>query len=140
MTVNLGSTYNGQTITGTPFAGNAAVGGVWYTGTDFPAQYRNTFFAADYGAAWIRNFVFDGNDNLQAVNDFATNAGGVVALATHPQTGGLYYISWASVRPQGVLPADPARGPGGRDARCRAHRRWSCPSSAMAPTTPRACP
>lgn len=97
VTVNLGSTYNGKTITGTPFAGNAAVGGVWYTGTDFPAAYRNTFFAADYGAAWIRNFVFDGNDNLQAVNSFATNAGGVVALASHPQTGGLYYISWASV-------------------------------------------
>lgn len=97
VTVNLGATYNGKTITGTPFAGNAAVGGVWYTGNDFPAQYRNTFFAADYGAAWIRNFVFDGNDNLQAVNGFATNAGGVVALASHPQTGGLYYISWASV-------------------------------------------
>ncbi|MEQ1802501.1 MAG: FG-GAP-like repeat-containing protein [Gammaproteobacteria bacterium] len=97
VTVNLGATYNGQTITGTPFAGNAAVGGVWYTGTDFPATYRNTYFAADYGAAWIRNFVFDGNDNLQAVNNFATGAGGVVALATHPQTGGLYYISWASV-------------------------------------------
>ncbi|MEZ5566625.1 MAG: PKD domain-containing protein [Gammaproteobacteria bacterium] len=96
VTVNLGETYNGKTITGTPFAGNAAVGGVWYTGTDFPAAYRNTYFAADYGTSWIRNFVFDGNDNLQAVNSFATGAGGVVAMATNPQTGGLYYISWAS--------------------------------------------
>jgi fibronectin type 3 domain-containing protein/glucose/arabinose dehydrogenase len=119
VTVNLGSTYNGQTITGTPFAGNAAIGGAWYNGTDFPSQYRNTFFAADYGTGWIKNFVFDGNDNLQAVNNFATGAGGVVALATHPQNGGLYYISWASVlrkisyqptRPVALAAATPISG------------------------------
>lgn len=108
VTVNLGASYSGQTISGTPFAGNSSTGGVWYTGTDYPAQYRNTYFAADYGAAWIRNFVFDGNDNLQAVNDFATNAGGVVALGTHPQTGSLYYISWASiVRKVSYTPVQP---------------------------------
>ncbi|MBN8281215.1 MAG: fibronectin type III domain-containing protein, partial [Gammaproteobacteria bacterium] len=96
VTVNLGATYNGQTIPGTPFAGNAAIGGTWYNGTDFPAEYRNTFFAADYGTGWIKNFVFDGNDNLQEVRDFASGAGGVVAVATNPVNGNLYYISWAS--------------------------------------------
>ncbi|MEO7385403.1 MAG: fibronectin type III domain-containing protein, partial [Gammaproteobacteria bacterium] len=108
VTVNLGSTYNGKTIPGTPFAGNAVVGGVWYTGTDFPGQYRNTYFAADYGTGFIKNFVFDSNDNLQAVNDFATGAGGVVALGTHPQNGSLYYISWASfVRKINFTPTQP---------------------------------
>ena len=96
VTVNLGATYNGKTITGTPFAGNSSTGGVWYTGNSFPAPYRNTYFAGDYGANWIRNFVFDANDNLQAVNNFATGAGGVVALAVDPNSGDLYYISWAS--------------------------------------------
>src|SRR5690606_33131143 len=94
--VPVGGTHNGRTVTGTPFGGNSSTGGVWYTGSDFPAEYRNTYFHADYGAQWIRNFVFDTNDTLLAVRDFATGAGGVVGLASHPQTGSLYYISWAS--------------------------------------------
>jgi len=83
-------------VTGPSFAGNCAIGGTWYSGTDFPAQYQNTFFSADYGAQWIKNFVFDANDKLLEVRGFATNAGGVVAVATHPLDGGLYYISWTS--------------------------------------------
>jgi glucose/arabinose dehydrogenase len=94
VTVNVGQSYGGRTVAGSPFPGNASAAGTWYTGTDFPAEYRNTYFHMDYGAQWIRNFVFDANGNLTQVRNFADNAGGVVAMATHPQTGALYYISW----------------------------------------------
>ncbi len=86
----------GCPVTGPSFAGNCAIGGTWYSGTDFPAEYRNTFFSADYGAQWIKNFVFDAGGSLTEVRGFATGAGGVVAMATHPFDGGIYYISWST--------------------------------------------
>lgn len=87
---------DGTFVSGTQFQGNTSTGGVWYQGSDFPSQYLNTYFHGDYGQQWIRNFVIDGNDKPTAVRDFATGAGGVVALATHPTDGGLYYIAWAT--------------------------------------------
>ena len=90
---------DGTFVSGTQFAGNTSTGGVWYQGSDFPSQYFNTYFHGDYGSQWIRNFVIeiiDGKDKPTAVRNFATGAGGVVALATHPTDGGLYYIAWAT--------------------------------------------
>src|SRR6185436_15663025 len=73
-----------------------SIGGVWYTGTDFPAMYNSTYFHADYGAQWIKNFVFDQNQNLLAVRDFLSNGGGIVFVGTHPLDGALYYIVFGS--------------------------------------------
>ncbi|RMG87180.1 MAG: DUF11 domain-containing protein [Bacteroidetes bacterium] len=88
--VNVGS---GQ-LPGTPFNGNASTGGIWYTGTDFPATWQNTYFHADYSQGWIRNFVFDANNNPVEVREFMNNAGPVVHLASNPITGGLYYVKY----------------------------------------------
>ena len=87
---------NGTVIPGPNFAGSSSQGGVWYTGTDFPASYRNTYFHGDYTGQWIRNFVFDSNNKLQEVRNFMTGGGGVVDMATHPITGSLYYNSWTA--------------------------------------------
>ena len=62
----------------------------------FPAQYQNTYFHADYGAGWIRNFVFDVNDQPTRVELFHDGADGVVHVAAHPTDGSLYYVSWSS--------------------------------------------
>lgn len=86
----------GSPVVGSSFGGNASTGGVWYTGTDFPAQYQNTYFHADYGAGWIRNFSFDANDQPTRVDLFQDSADGVVFVTTHPTEGGLYYVSWTS--------------------------------------------
>ena len=85
-----------EEIPGPKFVGNCSVGGVWYTGDDFPSEYKNTYFHADYGAKWIQNFVFDDNDNLLEVRPFDTWNGSVVSIATHPTTGGLYYIRYGN--------------------------------------------
>jgi glucose/arabinose dehydrogenase len=114
----------GSPVSGSQFPGNCSIGGVWYTANDFPAQYKNTYFHADYGATWIQNFVFDANDRPTAVRTFLSGGGGVVALATHPIDGGLYYISWSTtlrkiayvpggnLPPTAVVSANKYYGPG----------------------------
>jgi hypothetical protein len=87
----------GSPVTGTEFYGNAALGGVWYTGTDFPATYANTYFFGDYVGGWIKNLVFDASDRLIAVRNFAPEESlDLVALGTDPVDGGLYYIDYTS--------------------------------------------
>ncbi|MEW6302770.1 MAG: PQQ-dependent sugar dehydrogenase [Verrucomicrobiota bacterium] len=91
---NIGA--SGSPVTGPQFGGECSVGGVWYTGTDFPAQYRNTYFHGDYVQGWIRSFTFDQSDRPVSVRNFLSNASGLVAIQTHPAAGGLYYIRWGS--------------------------------------------
>ncbi|MES2730700.1 MAG: PA14 domain-containing protein [Bacteroidota bacterium] len=123
--INVGAT--GSPVTGAPFSGNASTGGVWYTGNDFPAQYKNTYFHADYGAGWLRNLQLDGGDNLLNVRNFIDSGLSIVCLATNPVQGGLYYINYSKVPlvqevrmiyysnnrpPQAVAQANPTYGPG----------------------------
>lgn len=88
--VNVGSAQ----LPGPNFNGNAGTGGVWYNGTDFPAEWQNTYFIADYGGKWIRNVSFDGNYNPTLVRNFLSNIGSVVFVNTHPTEGGLYYVRY----------------------------------------------
>ena len=84
-------------VTGDMFKGNASLGGVFYTGTTFPAYYSNTYFHIDYGQGWIRNFRLDANNNLTSVQPFDTGAiglGKIVFLNMNPKTGCLMYISY----------------------------------------------
>ncbi len=74
------------------FSGRASTGGVWYSGTDFPAEYRNTYFHADSATGWIRRFVLDANNRVQAVLPFDDAAGPVVQMSTNPIDGGLYVV------------------------------------------------
>ena len=88
------------------------------TGAPIFRRYRNTYFHGDFEQGWIRNFVFNGNDKPVAIRDFLTNAGPIVAIATHPTDGGLYYVWWgmevvkvsysltANQRPVAVATAD----------------------------------
>src|SRR3954469_623790 len=92
--INVGAA--GSPVSGPQFPGNCSIGGVWDSGSDFPAMYYNTYFHCDYGAAWIKNFIFDQNNNPVAVRDFLSNGGGVMFMTTDPINGGLYYISWSS--------------------------------------------
>jgi glucose/arabinose dehydrogenase len=86
----------GSPVPGPQFGGNSSTGGVWYTGGDFPAPYTNVYYAADFVNGWMRAFVFDANDNLTEVREFAPEgeAGAVVCIATNPTAGGLYYINY----------------------------------------------
>ena len=87
--VNIGS---GQ-LPGPSFTGNCSIGGVWYTGTDFPSEYQNTYFHADYGGDWIRNFGFNGQDEPTISRSFKQGVDRPIYIATDPNQGGLYYLT-----------------------------------------------
>ena len=61
----------GSPVSGTPFAGNCAIGGTWYTGTNFPAAYQNLYYFADWGQGLIKTLTFDANNKPVALNSFA---------------------------------------------------------------------
>ena len=75
----------------------AAIGGTFFTGTQYPAPYVGNFFFADYPQGWMKRIVFDGSGTVQSVLDFASNildvnaTGGPVAIELGPD-GLLYYI------------------------------------------------
>ena len=43
-------------VIGGSFSGSASLAGTWYTGDNFPAQYKNTYFHLDYASGWIQQF------------------------------------------------------------------------------------
>ena len=81
-------------VLGTPFRGNCTVGGIWYTGAgnSFPPEYKNTFITADFGGLWIRRVSFDFTDVVTRVDNFVTNAGGMVSLEENPLDGSLVFV------------------------------------------------
>jgi glucose/arabinose dehydrogenase len=93
--INVGAA--GSPVTGPQFGGNCSIGGAWYSGSAYPAQFQNTYFNADYGTQWIRAFTFNAQNKPTAVQNFATGTGEIVAMAAHPITGDLYYSKWTQV-------------------------------------------
>lgn len=85
-------------VAGNPFAGNCTAGGVWYTGAAnrFPSEYNNTFIAAEYVGNWIRRFTMDYTDVVTKVDNFVSNAGGVVCLAENPLDGSIVVVNLLS--------------------------------------------
>jgi len=78
---------NGVTV------GAAAVGGAFYTGTSYPAQYRGAYFYADYGRSDLRYVTVDANNAATgAPVIFATGAEGPTDIEMGPD-GNLYYNS-----------------------------------------------
>lgn len=80
-----------------PGEGGAITGGGWYTGTNYPPQYRDKYFITDYSQRWIRYLEFSATDSLVSVTDFATGFGGFrpVDVQQGPD-GNLYYINLAT--------------------------------------------
>jgi glucose/arabinose dehydrogenase len=79
---------------GHTLAGGSVVMGTFYTGTSYPAQYRNALFWGDYTNFFIKTATVNGGNQLN-VSDFATNVedlGGPVQFVQGPDTN-LYYIA-----------------------------------------------
>jgi glucose/arabinose dehydrogenase/chitodextrinase len=75
--------------------GAAAIGGAFYTGVQYPTQYRNNYFFADYVGDWIRRMTLDSSGNVVSVQNFATGLNGLVMLEMGPD-GALYYVALAT--------------------------------------------
>jgi len=98
-------------VQGTNFGGVCSVGGAWYTGNTFPAEYRDSWFQADYGFGWIKNFRFGPAGNLEEIRIFGDFMGLVVDIEQNPVDGSLWYVRFPSqirriTYPDGCLAAD----------------------------------
>lgn len=72
--------------------GGAITTGPFYSGTQYPVQYRGNLFFGDYVQSFIRRIVFDANNNVASVQSFATNVNTPVHFELGPD-GMLYYLS-----------------------------------------------
>ena len=91
-TVNVGAA--GSPISGAQFGGNASLGGVFYPYSDFPAQYRNTYFFGDYVGGWIRSLTVNSANQPSAVGNFVGSGAVPVAFAVSPSETGLFYVNF----------------------------------------------
>lgn len=73
--------------------GNCIIGGVFYTGAQYPSTWQGRLFFADYARGWLKALVTNANDQLVQVLDFGDGLQGPVDLATDPLTGDLVYPS-----------------------------------------------
>ena len=76
-------------------AGTCIVGGDFYTGTAYPAQYRGNYFYADYSGNWIHRVVLDAAGQVTSKVSFATGVEVPVSLEQGPD-GLLYYVSFST--------------------------------------------
>ena len=76
-------------VVGTPFAGNCALAGVWYTGDNFPPDYKNTFLLVDETARWIKRFTVDYTDVITRVDNLVMVFANITSLAENPIDGTL---------------------------------------------------
>ncbi|MFN2446747.1 MAG: PQQ-dependent sugar dehydrogenase, partial [Vicinamibacterales bacterium] len=64
-------------------AGASVTGGAFYSGTAFPAEYRDAYFFGDYAQMTLSYLHVDANDNLVGtVRQFATGVNGPVDIQT----------------------------------------------------------
>ncbi|MGI8549495.1 MAG: PQQ-dependent sugar dehydrogenase, partial [Dehalococcoidia bacterium] len=74
---------------------SAVTGGAFYTGTDYPSQYQDAYFYADYGRNFLRYARFDAKDALIPGSDTlfaASGLDGPVDIETGPDNN-IYYLS-----------------------------------------------
>lgn len=82
---------------GTPFLGYCIIGGAYYTGSQFPPTYQNTYFFLDHSQGWIKNIVLhdEGDHVVKEVRNFAPDGfdSGMLDLKMNPRDGSLYYVT-----------------------------------------------
>ncbi len=83
-------------VVGTPFSGQCSIGGVVYTGNNFPAQYKNSYLQADFASGWIKKVNIDFTDVVTRIEDFATNYDEIVCIAQNPVDGTLVTVQLGS--------------------------------------------
>ncbi|WP_080055167.1 RICIN domain-containing protein [Spirosoma aerolatum] len=92
-TVLIGAT--DSPVTGKPFNGNCSTGGTYYSGTVYPATYRNRYYFADYGANWIKAASLGTVGDITSVKEFVPTGGtnGIVDIEFNPLDGALYFTN-----------------------------------------------
>ncbi len=81
--------------------GNCVIGGVFYTGTNFPREYQGAYMIGNFDNGddyltenWIHSLSFDSSNELQKLLPLDSTAMGVTCIAENPINGYLYYASY----------------------------------------------
>ncbi|GGD43152.1 hypothetical protein GCM10011514_03860 [Emticicia aquatilis] len=77
---------------GNKFSGIASIGGIWYNYQQFPREYQNLYYHADY-EGWIKAFKFDTKGNPTEVIDFVSDIH-PTSFAINPKDGAIYYTNY----------------------------------------------
>lgn len=89
-------------VTGAPFMGSCVVAGMWYTGDNFPPEYRDKFFMADWTNSWVKHLSIDYTDAVTRVDNFATDFKWVISMAQNPVDGTVCVVNM-DFPPVGIL-------------------------------------
>lgn len=81
-------------VDGTFFNGKCAVGGEWISDNNWPEEYQNKYYGADY-TGWFKSLEMDHSGTLLAVSDFFEGGENIVDLSLNPVDGCLYYVEYA---------------------------------------------
>ena len=94
-------------------SGDAAIGGVLYQGSTYPADYQGAYFFGDYAAGRLWTLRTDGNDAVvraPEANGFANAVGAPVAMRSGPN-GDVFFADIGSANVQRVRYAAGNRAP-----------------------------
>ena len=69
-------------------SGSSIAGGAFYTASQFPSEYRGSYFFGDYAAGFIKRLTSDNQ-----IADFLANINSPVDVKVGPADGYLYYLS-----------------------------------------------
>lgn len=77
-----------------PDTGAAIIGGAFYTGSSYPAQYQGGYFFTDYVQGWMKYIAYNAGNNSWTVNNFATSSESQTIIGTRSAPNGdLYYVA-----------------------------------------------
>ncbi|MFT5285906.1 MAG: glucose/arabinose dehydrogenase [Planctomycetota bacterium] len=82
-------------VAGNQFIGSCSIAGVWYETGNYPSEYDNSFFTADFTSDWIKLVKFDAGGQPTEVIDFGDGIDGLVSLAIDPISGDVYFLQVA---------------------------------------------
>ncbi len=69
------------------------IGGTFAGGSEWPDEYRDAYFIADFLQDWMVAVEVDENDQVVDVHPFLDNAGGAISFRRDPATGDLLYLT-----------------------------------------------
>lgn len=107
-------------VSGPQFGGGCSIAGVFYAKDDFPSDYKNSLFFADYGRTWVRSMKVSSQDKPVSISNAIDTNVIVVAMTTNPAKSGIYYVDYQGmikritynqpVAPTAVIDADKLYG------------------------------
>jgi len=108
-------------VSGQPFTGAAALGGMFYTGEAYPPAYKNSYFHADFFGQ-VHNMKVDEQGYINAVEVFRNDSFPVLTMAMNPIDENIYYVGYnpyqirkfqfgGNVPPVAVIASSTAAGP-----------------------------